>query len=98
LGSAPTIIALKKKLEAIRETELGRLHGQLSTLSPAQREAVEIITRSIINKIAHDPIAFLKKAGSRSRRNVYLDVAQRLFGLDGLTPDSGIEEKESDHE
>jgi len=98
LGSAPTIIALKKKLEAIRETELGRLNGKLSTLSPAQREAVEIITRSIINKIAHDPIAFLKKAGSRSRRNVYLDVAQRLFGLDGLTPDSGIEEKESDHE
>ncbi len=98
LESAPTIIALKKKMEAIRDAELARLNGKLSTLSPTQREAVEIITRSIINKIAHDPIAFLKKAGSRSKRNVYLDVAQRLFGLDGLTHDPGTGEKESNQE
>jgi glutamyl-tRNA reductase len=98
LESAPTIIALKKKLEGIREVELARLNGKLSSLSPAQKETVEIITRSIINKIAHDPIAFLKKAGSRSKRNVYLDVAQRLFGLDELTPDQGIEKKESNQE
>ncbi|MBI4964121.1 MAG: glutamyl-tRNA reductase [Desulfomonile tiedjei] len=98
LESAPTIIALKKKLEGIREAELARLNGKLSTLSPAEREIVEIITRSIINKIAHDPIAFLKKAGSRSKRNVYLDVAQRLFGLDGLASPAGPEKEETKQE
>lgn len=98
LGSAPTIIALKKKLEAIRGTELARLNGKLSTLSPAQRETVEMITRSIINKIAHDPIAFLKKAGTRSKKNVYLDAAQRMFKLDGPPAEPGFGEEESNQE
>jgi glutamyl-tRNA reductase len=87
LESAPTIIALRKKLEDIRSTELARMNGKLATFSPPQREAVEMITRAIINKIAHDPMDFLKKFGTRSRRNAYLDVAQRMFKLDGFSSD-----------
>jgi glutamyl-tRNA reductase len=85
LDSAPTIVALRKKLEAIRNAELSRMNGKLSAMSPAQREAVEIITRGIINKVAHDPTEFLKKFGTRSKKNAYLDVAQRMFKLDGFT-------------
>lgn len=85
LEATPTIIALKDKLEHIREGELQRLNGKLSGLGPEERAAVEALTRSIINKIAHDPIAFLKKTESRSKRNFYLDVAQRLFDLNGLS-------------
>jgi glutamyl-tRNA reductase len=87
LDSTPTIVALKEKLEAIRTGELARINGKLAGLSSAEREAVEMITRSIVNKIAHDPIAYLKKAGARSKGNLYLDIAQRLFKLDGLTTD-----------
>jgi glutamyl-tRNA reductase len=87
LDSTPTIVALKEKLETIRTGELARINGKLAGLSPAEREAVEMITRSIVNKIAHDPIAYLKNAGARSRGNLYLDIAQRLFKLDGLTTD-----------
>jgi glutamyl-tRNA reductase len=87
LDSTPTIVALKEKLEAIRTGELARINGKLAGLSSAEREAVEMITRSIVNKIAHDPIAYLKKAGARSKGNLYLDIAQRLFKLDGLTID-----------
>jgi glutamyl-tRNA reductase len=94
LDSAPTIVALREKLEAIRLGELARVDGKLSRLAPEDREVVEIITRAIINKIAHDPISFLKKAGSRSKRNTYLDTAQRMFKLNGLTPDSGTQEEE----
>jgi glutamyl-tRNA reductase len=84
LDSAPTIVALRKKLEAIRAAELSRMNGKLAALSPAQRESVEMITRGIINKIAHDPTDFLKKFGTRSKKNAYLDVAQRMFKLDGF--------------
>ncbi len=94
LEATPTIIALKEKLEQIREGELNRLNGKLSRLGDDEREAVEMLTRSIINKIAHDPIAFLKRTESRSRRNVYLDIAQRLFGLDGLSTPSREEKGE----
>lgn len=83
LDAAPTIVALKEKLERIRAAELGRLNGKLSELDPAQREVVELVTRQIVNKIAHDPIVFLKSSGSHGRRNFYLDTVQRIFRLDG---------------
>lgn len=95
LESAPTIIAFRDKLEAIRAGELARLNGKLSKLDPQDRETVEAITRSIINKIAHDPISFLKKVGSRTKRNTYLDIAQRMFRLEGLTVDTETREEES---
>jgi glutamyl-tRNA reductase len=82
LDAAPIIVALKEKLEQIRRSELARLNGKLAGLGQADREAVEIITRSMVNKIAHDPIVFLKKTGSTGKRNFYLEVAQRLFNLD----------------
>lgn len=86
LDSTPTIVAFRQKLESIRQAELARCNGKLSDLSPSQREAIDVITKSIINKIAHDPIAFLKKTKSRPKQNLYLDVAQRLFGLHQAIP------------
>ncbi|MBI5249491.1 MAG: hypothetical protein HY912_08355, partial [Desulfomonile tiedjei] len=82
-------------LEAIRTGELARVNGKLSRLSPEDRETVEVITRSIINKIAHDPIVYLKKAGAKSRSNLYLDTAQKLFGLDRISGDQDNSEEES---
>ena len=86
LDAAPTIVALKDKLEEIRIRELARLNGKLSGLSPEERETVEAITRSIINKIAHDPITFLRRSGISPKRNVYLDVTQKIFRLNGGLP------------
>lgn len=83
LDAAPTIVALKEKLEHIRATELGRLNGKFSDLDASQREAVELVTRQIINKIAHDPIVFLKRSGFHGRRNFYLDTVRKIFNLDG---------------
>lgn len=84
LDVAPTIIALRDKLEEIRQGELQRLNGKLGNLSPEEREAIENITRSIINKVAHDPIVFLKEAGNSPKQRTYLDFARKIFGLDGL--------------
>ena len=86
LESAPTIVALKDKLERIRTGELSRLNGKLGALTPDQREVVDMLTQSIVNKIAHDPIVFLKQAGDLPKGNLYLDLAQRLFDLDDSTP------------
>jgi glutamyl-tRNA reductase len=94
LHFTPTIVALKEKLESIRSGELARLNGKLAALSADEREIVELITRSIINKIAHDPISFLKKTGLTSKQNMYLDVTQRLFNLDASGNDRNNPEKE----
>jgi glutamyl-tRNA reductase len=93
LDTTPVIVALRERLETIRQGELVRQNGKLSTLTPAQRETVEAITRSIINKIAHDPIAFLKKAGLTSKRNDYFYAAQRMFRLDDRSEDDDFGEE-----
>ena len=95
LDCTPTIVALREKLETIRTDELARMNGKLAALNASEREAVEMITRSIINKIAHDPIASLKRAGAGAKGNLYLDIAQRLFKLDGLTTEPNAGEEES---
>jgi glutamyl-tRNA reductase len=94
LDFAPTIVAMRDKFEKIRSGELERCNGKLSGLTPDQRRTVELITRGIINKIAHDPITFLKKTGTESKRNLRLDLAQKMFKLDGLALDANLEEDE----
>jgi glutamyl-tRNA reductase len=85
LNSTPVIVALRAKLEAIRAAELSRLNGKLSLLDPKERQVVESVTRSIINKIAHDPISFIKKMGSDAKKRSRLDLVQRMFKLDGFS-------------
>ena len=54
---APTIVALEERLSRIRQNELDRFRGRLSTLTTEQREAVEALTRGMLNKILHGPIS-----------------------------------------
>lgn len=85
LDMSPTIVALREKLEGIRSGEIARMNGKLSKLEDGQREILEIITKSIINKIAHDPISFLKKTKSTVRRDINTDIVQRVFNLHGFS-------------
>lgn len=85
LDLSPTIVALRDKLESIRYGEIAKMNGKLSKLQEGQREILEMITKSIINKIAHDPISFLKKTKSTIRRDVNADIVQRVFNLHGFS-------------
>ena len=58
---APTIVSLQEQLEHVRAAEIERLRGKLGALTPQQEEAIEAITRGIINKIAHGPITELRR-------------------------------------
>jgi glutamyl-tRNA reductase len=78
----PTIIALKDKAEAICQAELKKTLGQLGPLTAEQRQALEVLTGSITQKLLHDPIIFLKR--NRRPRNPHqeLNLVRRLFNLD----------------
>jgi glutamyl-tRNA reductase len=56
----PAIVSLQEQLEQIRQGELERMRRKLGTLTPEQEEALEALTRGIINKIAHGPISELR--------------------------------------
>jgi glutamyl-tRNA reductase len=82
LDVVPTIVALKDKCENIRQIELKKTLSSLDDLTPEQRKGVENLTISIAKKILNDPIVFLKRKEDRTSRNLYLDIARKLFKLD----------------
>lgn len=86
LASWPTITALTQKVETLRQLELCRTLPKLN-LSPAQRAAIEIMTSSMVKKLLHDPIQFIKKSGRHGQSETNLYLARRLLGLDA--PDNG---------
>jgi glutamyl-tRNA reductase len=77
----PTIIALRRKLEEIRQQELDKTFGNLKDLSTGQRKSIEAMTGAIINKILHQPTAILKRTQNDSSGEDYVDAVRALFDL-----------------
>lgn len=84
---APTIVSLQEQLEAIRADVLGRYRARLGPLTADQEDALEALTRGIVNKIAHGPIsemrrqAAAKDAGEESREAELITTVRRIFRL-----------------
>ena len=77
LDAAPIIKDLRQRAEDIRQRELGRAVAQLPDLEPAHLEVVEALTRSIVNRLLHEPTAFLRQHPDKGQ----LQVARDLFRL-----------------
>lgn len=85
LEVVPTIIALRNKAETIRQTELAKTLSHHPQLSERERLAIAQLTESIVKKLLHDPIVFLKKKSDRDTKQQFMDFAQQLFNLtDGV--------------
>ena len=82
LDAVPTIVALQKRVEDIRRSELDRLRGRLGKLSPEQESAVENLTRSIVNKILHTPISALKSFSGSDQLATTAELLRGLFGIE----------------
>ena len=82
LAAVPTIVSLREKAERIVLAEIKKSSSALGNLTDHQRETIEVMTRSIAEKLLSDPISFLKKKADRPTLNSYLDSARRLFNLD----------------
>ena len=82
LAVVPTIVSLRNKADSIIKAEFGKSRSALDHLEPAHRQAVEVLVRSIVEKVLNDPILFLKGKAGRSTLNNYLDMTKKLFSLD----------------
>ena len=96
LQAVPTIRHLRARAEAIRAGETGRALGRLG-LDEAQRQGVEALTRSIVNKLLHAPLTRLRAEAEREEGLAYLEAARVLFALDepDRSPDATGETGES---
>ena len=83
LEQAPTIAALRGRLEAIRRGEIEKsFSGGLRQLSAEQRRAVEDMTAAIVNKILHAPISRLKHNPEGEEDALYVAALKKLFDLE----------------
>jgi len=76
--AAPTIAVLQDQFEQWRKGEIDRQRGKLGKLTAQQEEAIEAITRGIVNKIAHGPMAELRRQAGDSSSHSFI---RRLFRL-----------------
>jgi glutamyl-tRNA reductase len=77
----PTIVALEGRLNRIRELELERQRGRLQNLTPEQREALDALTRGIVNKILHGPITELKSGAGQPGHSTLVELIRKMFGV-----------------
>lgn len=82
LEVVPTIVSLRRKLEAIREAELEKTLNRLPHLTPKEREVIAALTVSLINKILHEPMTELKRQAASRDGYLYTTVLRKLFSLD----------------
>lgn len=81
LDVVPTIVSFREKMESIVREELARSDAWLQTLKAEDREAFEILAKSMMNKVLHDPVIALKEESQHPGGVAYVAALQRLFRL-----------------
>ncbi|MBZ5618521.1 MAG: glutamyl-tRNA reductase [Acidobacteriia bacterium] len=77
----PTIVGLQDQLEQIRSSEIEKVRRKCGPFTAEQEQAIEMLTRGIINKIAHGPISELRNhAGNPEGAHVVATI-RKAFHL-----------------
>jgi len=78
---APTIVNLQEQLEEIRTGEVAKALRKMPGLTEEQRQQIEAMTRSIVNKIAHGPISELRRHANEPEGGSAIEVIRKVFHL-----------------
>jgi len=81
LEVTPTIVALKTRAEDIRRSEVEKAISRLAHLSPQERELVEGMASSIVNKLIHHTMVTLKTEVASADGAAFVEAARRFFNL-----------------
>ena len=92
LEVTPTIVALRSRVDEIKQAEVEKVLGRLAHLSPQDRELVEGMASSIVNKLIHRTMVTLKTEVNSSSGPAFVEAARRFFHLDQPpSPDQPVE-------
>jgi len=81
LEVTPTIVALRTRAEDIKRSEVEKAIGRLAHLSPQERELVEGMASSIVNKLIHHTMVTLKTEVASADGAAFVEAARRFFNL-----------------
>jgi glutamyl-tRNA reductase len=85
LDAEPVLTALRRRAEEIRLGELARARAQSPTADEAELERLDVVTRSLINKLLYEPTTRIRSAGASTTGRAQLQAVRELFDL-GDTP------------
>jgi len=87
LQAGPVIRELRSWFESLRNQEIAR---HASRMSDDQRQAVELVTRTLLNKLLHRPTVLLRESMAQGEVGMRrIEIVRELFGLEGTTENSG---------
>jgi glutamyl-tRNA reductase len=82
LEAVPTIVSLRAMAEGIVLKELEKSQGFLQKLSSEDREKVDNLVKSVVNKILHAPVTVMKEESSEISSEGIVAAVRQLFRLD----------------
>jgi glutamyl-tRNA reductase len=77
---------LQEQLEQMRAAEVARMRKRFGTLTPEQEEALEALTKGIINKVAHGPISELRRQAPGPDGEYFITIVRKVFRLGNTRP------------
>jgi glutamyl-tRNA reductase len=77
-GAAPVVTELRARLEELRRAELAR---SATELTDDERARLDLVTKALVAKIAHDPTVALRESAGTDRGQRLADAVRTLFGL-----------------
>lgn len=80
-GVEPLISLLRRQAEDMRVREVERALTRLDGADPIAREQIEHLSRSLVNKILHEPTSRLRSLADQYRRGELAKLTRELFGL-----------------
>src|ERR1019366_1690623 len=77
----PTIVSLQEELERIRQAEIDKVRRKFGPVTREQEEAWGMLTRGIINKVAHGEISELRLHAGRPDGAPVIAAIRKAFHL-----------------
>jgi glutamyl-tRNA reductase len=90
MAAAPAILTMRTQAEALRQAELERARADWEGLTAADRERLDQLTRSLVNKLLHAPTVWMREAAESGGEDVLRSIAtmNELLGLSRARIDS----------
>ena len=86
LAVKPVIVTLREKAEGIRQHELERKLHNLGEVDAKTMQQLQIFSRSLVNKLLHEPTIRLKTKASHDEAKQYVTALNDLFDLEQESP------------
>ena len=87
----PANLTLRERFGRLTEEELQRALPRLNGLSETDREVLVAMSRSLVNKLLHQPLTELKAGAAGPDGGLLIDAVRRLFDLEEELENEALE-------